>query len=101
MVYSIMERSYREAVEKLKATIKNDMKIDPSPLDSFVPCIVDVDEGRTEKEKERISRAERRIARIFANLVGRLVRYRPESRLYAFVSAKQEFLDIKALGGPY
>ncbi len=52
-----MERSYQEAVEKLEATIRDDMKIDPSPLDSFVPCIDDVEEGHTQKEKERIRTA--------------------------------------------
>lgn len=99
--YSVMERSYQEAVEKLKSVLKTDLHVDPAPLGSIVPCIVDISEGKTREEKERIRRAHRKAATIFAHFFDRLVRYRPESRLFAFDNLEQEFMDSKLLWKPY
>lgn len=99
--YSIMERSYQEAISKLKSVLKTDLHVDPAPLDSIVPCIVDIEEGRTREEKERIRRAHRKAATVFAHFFDRLVRYRPESRLFAFDNLTQDFQDSKILWAPY
>lgn len=98
--FTIMERSYAEAIEKLKATIKNDLHDDPSQVD-MIPCIVDVKEGKTMREQGSINRVHRRMATIIAGLVDRLVRYNPESRKYAWDWLKQELVNWRPLYKDY
>lgn len=96
-----MERSYQEAVDKLKTIVRDDLKADVEPLDKLIPCMVDLKEARTQKEEDRIRAAHKRIARVFAMLVDRLIRLRPESKFTAYDSLQQDLLDSKIVWGSY
>ena len=97
----IMERSYQEAFSKLKSIVGTDLKTETEPLDKLIPCMVDLKEARTQKEEDRIRAAHKRIARIFAMLVDRLIRLRPESKFTAYDSLQQDLLDSKIIWFPY
>jgi hypothetical protein len=97
---AIMERDPAEAREKLLSVIKNDIGATPPP--SFeVPCIVKEGEGKNYKEKAAIRRAQRRQAMAYASLVDKLVRYRPESREYAWEGWDIDQDNRSALWRPY
>jgi hypothetical protein len=97
---AIMERDPAEAREKLLSVIKNDIGATPPP--SFeVPCIVKEEEGKNYKEKAAIRRAQRRQAMSYASLVDKLVRYRPESREYAWESWDIDQENRSVLWTPY
>ena len=97
----IMDRDYMEAAEKLNKMVREDLGVTEFELQKYVPCIVDIKEGKTLKEQARIERAHKQMSKSFAKLVDRLVRYRPESRQYAFDSLKQEMMDTKPLWKPF
>ena len=80
----IVERSYGEAVDKLDEIVKKDLEITQPDVKTLVPCIVELKEASTKKQEEEIRRAHKVIVRSFASLVDKLVKYRPESRSYAF-----------------
>ena len=80
---AIMERDPAEARETLLKVIRNDIKAEV-PAGFEVPCIVKETEGKNHREEAAIRRAQRRQAMAYASLIDRLVRYRPESRGFAF-----------------
>ena len=93
--YAIMERSYLEAFDKLKKTVKDDFHDDPQKIDELIPCVIELDEARTKREEEAIRRVHRKLAEIYAGFVDRLVRYRIESRPLAWDYLKDEMIRWK------
>lgn len=101
---SIMERSYKEATDTLTRTLTTDFKLDPTDTGAVVlstPCLVDVSEGRTQREKASILRVQKRLAKIFAGLIDRLFRYTGEYRKDAVDWYKQELLNWGPFIKPY
>lgn len=97
---AIMERDPEEARQKLLSVIEKDIGAAPPP--GFdVPCIVKEEEGKNHVERSGIRRAQRRMADNYAHLVDKLVRYRPESRGYAFESWDVDLDMRKSLWKPY
>lgn len=86
----ISERSYGEAVDKLKEIVEKDLEITQPDVKTLVPCIVELKEAATKREEEEIRRAHKVMMRSFASLVDKLVKYRPESRPYAFDALQYE-----------
>ena len=98
--YAILERDPEEAKQKLYTIVRTDLHTD-FPPGIEPPCIVNIDEGKTQVEKERIRRAVRALSTIYAKLVDRLVRFSPEYRADAFDSFRQDLIDKRVLIGPY
>lgn len=99
--YAIMERSFQEAVDKLKETVKTTFNEDPIHVAELVPCIVDIKEARTKREEQSIRRVHKRLSFMFAGLIDRLVRYEPASRPYAWDWLKQELINWRPLYREY
>ncbi len=98
--YAILERDPDEARQKLFDTVKQVVGVDVVP-DFVPPCVVRLDEARTKVEGERIRRAYRRLATVYAKLIDKLVRYNPESRPYAFDAFNQDLTDREQLIRPF
>ena len=47
--YSLMERSYQEAVQKLGSVVGTDLHDDPAMVNEIIPCIVDLSEAQHEE----------------------------------------------------
>lgn len=97
--YQLMNRNYSEAREKL-VKIMEDLGIYDFD-ESNIPCIVEYEEGRSQAEKDRIRRSYKVLSKIFANLIDRLARYRPESRAYAYDSFRDDLMTNRQLIKPY
>tara|TARA_Y100000310_G_C20339802_1_gene649238 strand:+ start:54 stop:689 length:636 start_codon:yes stop_codon:yes gene_type:complete len=95
------EKSYGDAVKKLQEIVRDDLQISEPDVVPLVPCLVDLKEARTNKEEGRIRNVHNRMAKIFASLVDRLVRYNLESRPDAFDALKQGLLDTAVIWKPY
>ena len=93
----IVERSYGEAVDKLDEIVKKDLEITQPDVKTLVPCIVELKEASTKREEEEIRRAHKVIVRSFASLIDKIVKYRPESRPYAFDALKYELTRTSPL----
>ena len=93
----IMDRSYREAVEKLGEIVTEDLGITEQQGSLEVPCIIELKEAQTMKEEESVRRAHKTMAKAFSGFVDKLVRYNPESYPYAFDALKQEIVNAKPL----
>ncbi len=101
---AIMERDYKEATDKLVEVLRNDFKLPPEltgAVTVMLPCIVNIQEGRTKREEESIRRVQKRMAHIYAGLIDRMFRYRPESRQYAVDWLKQELINWRGFYRPY
>ena len=91
----------RHFVTLAAESIREDMGIEATGLESDIPCIVDLKEAHTRTEEERIRHARKRMAKAFGSLIDRLIRFRPESRPYAFDAFRQEIADAKPLWGSF
>ena len=80
--------------------IRDDMKITDFPED-LIPCIVEYSEGSSEAEKVRIRRAFRIMAKQYGKVIDKLVKFRPESRKYAYDSLKDDLRQQKIFLAPY
>ena len=96
---AIMERDPAEAREKLLETVKT--ITGEVPKDFEVPCIVKEETGKNTRERTQIRRAQRKQAELYAGLVDRLVRYRPESRPFAYETWTDDQERWQALWKPY
>ena len=97
---AIMERDPEEAREKFLRVITQDLHAMP-PVGFEVPCIVKQSEAHNHVQESGIRRAQTRMAEVYAGLIDKLVRYRPESRQYAFESYDVDLDARKQLWAPY
>jgi len=98
--YQLLDRSTKEGRDKLLTLIREEFKITDFD-ETMVPCIVELEEGKSIPEKQRIKRAIKVMAKAYSGLIDRLVRYRLESRSYAYESFRDDLKQAEPLWFPY
>lgn len=96
-----IDKSYAGALEKLKRTIRVDLAIYDIDVDAIFPCIVDEKEGGTQVEQRRIAHIHRKMSKLFAKLIDRLIRFQPEYRPDAVDAVRQDLIDFKVMWKPF
>lgn len=95
------KQGFKAGIEKLSEIVKSDLKVTEPDVVGMIPCIVELSEAHSKAEEERIRVVYKKFSKAYGSIVDRLVRFRPESRAFAFDSLKQDILDARPLWLPF